>query len=207
MTLKTTDRPCQKKQKKQKKTKKNKKKKLIPRDGSNLAELVHEVEESLEKISKWYSQSGLVVNQSKTEICLFYKTDVEAVNVSVGTSRIRTLLEMNVLGVVFDSKLQWNSHVCKCIKKANKSLCALKLIRKYFNTQELLQLLTCNVFSILYYNSEVWHMPSINQCLQRKLLTFSSQAIKMALHYPRDLISNINLHKIAKRATPEMFCK
>jgi hypothetical protein len=29
----------------------------------------------------------------------------------------------------------------------------------------------------------------------------------MVLHYPRDLISNINLHKIAKRVTPEMFCK
>ena len=29
----------------------------------------------------------------------------------------------------------------------------------------------------------------------------------MALHYPKNLISNIKLHKIAKRATPEMFCK
>lgn len=180
---------------------------FIPREGSILTTLVHDMEDSLDSISKWYSQSGLVVNQSKTEICLFYKTDIESVEVTVGTERIKTLKEMNVLGVTFDSKMQWNSHVCKCLKKANKSLCALKLISRYFNTGELLQILTSNVFSILYYNSEVWHLPSLNQSLHKKLLTFSSTAIKMAFHYPRYLISYNNLHKMAKRATPEMFCK
>jgi hypothetical protein len=49
------------------------------------------MKDSLDKISKWYSQSGLVVNQSKTDICVFYKMDVEAVEVTVGTARIKTL--------------------------------------------------------------------------------------------------------------------
>jgi hypothetical protein len=90
--------------------------------------------------------------------------------VTVGTQRIKKLKEINVFGVVFYSKMQWNSQVCKCIKKANKSLCALKLISKYFNTTELFQLLTYNAFSILYYNSEVWHLPSLNQSLQKNFL-------------------------------------
>jgi hypothetical protein len=90
--------------------------KFIPREGSILTTLVHDMEDSLDKISKWYSQSGLAVNQSKTDICLFYKTDVEAIEVTVGTERIKTLKEVNVLGVVFDSKMQWNSHVCKCLE-------------------------------------------------------------------------------------------
>jgi hypothetical protein len=140
---------------------------FIPREGSILSNLVHEMEDSLDKISKWYSDSGLIVNQAKTEICAFYKTDIEALEVTVGVGRIKTLKEMNVLGVVFDSKMQWSFHVCKCIRKATKSLCALKLISKHFNTIELLHLLSSNVFSIIYYNSEVWHLPSLNQYLQK----------------------------------------
>ena len=38
-------------------------------------------------------------------------------------------------------------------------------------------------------------------------MAFSATAIKTELHYPRQLISFSNLHKMAKRATPEMFCK
>jgi hypothetical protein len=180
---------------------------FIPREGSNITTLISEMERSLEKISNWYSQSGLMVNLSKTEICLFYKKDTESVEVTLGPDKIKTIKEMNVLGVVFDTKLQWNAQVCKCIKKANKSLCALKLISKYFKTKELLQILTSNVFSILYYNSEIWHLPSLHQSLQQKLLAFSASAIKLALKYPRQLISYNNLHKMAKRATPEMFSR
>ena len=46
----------------------------------------------------------------------------------------------------------------------------------------------------------------MNKCLKHKLLSFSANAIKMALHYPKQPISYQNLHIIANRATPEMFC-
>jgi hypothetical protein len=46
---------------------------FIPREGCDVKTLINDMERSLEKISKWYSQTGLVVNRAKTEICLFYK--------------------------------------------------------------------------------------------------------------------------------------
>ena len=179
---------------------------FIPRSGRDLKTLTSNMENSLANISSWYKKSGLVVNSAKTEVCLFYKSDIGAVPIMVGNDRIFTSKQMNVLGVIFDSKLQWNAQVSSCLKKANKSLCALKLIRRYFNTKELMQILTSNVYSVLYYNSEVWHLPSLNKSLRHKLLVFSANAIKMALHYPKTLISYHNLHKIANRATPDMFC-
>ena len=179
---------------------------FIPRSGRDLQTLKHDMEVSLDIISTWYKKSGLVVNCAKTEVCLFYKSDVGSVSVMVCNNRITTSNQMNVLGVIFDSKLQWNAQVASCLKKANKSLCALKIIRRYFNTKELLQILTSNVYSVLYYNSEVWHLPSLNKCLKHKLLSFSANAIKLALHYPKQQISYQNLHIIANRATPEMFC-
>jgi hypothetical protein len=42
--------------------------------------------------------------------------------------------------------------------------------------------------------------------LKQKLLAFSANSIKMALHFPKQLISYWNLHKMVNRATPEMFC-
>jgi hypothetical protein len=92
---------------------------FIPRVGSNLKNLKCDLEHSLENISKWCSQSGLVVNCVKTEICLFYKRDIGLVGISIGNDIIITINQMNVLGTIFDSMLQWNAQVCKCIKKAN----------------------------------------------------------------------------------------
>jgi hypothetical protein len=118
------------------------------------------------------------------KISLVFEIDVGSVSVMVGNDRIITSKQMNVLGVIFDSKLQWNAQVSSCLKKANKSLCALKLIRRYFNTKELLQILTNNIYSVLYYNCEVWHLTSLNKCLKHKLHSFSANTINFGPPLP-----------------------
>ena len=47
-------------------------------------------------------------------------------------SEILSKKSMNVLGVTFDSKLNWSIHVANSISKANKALFALRLIKKTF---------------------------------------------------------------------------
>jgi hypothetical protein len=54
---------------------------------------------------------------------------------------------INVLGITFDSKLQWSSQVSRVIKGANNSLQAITPIRKYFTASEILQLLKSNFYS------------------------------------------------------------
>ena len=49
-------------------------------------------------------------------------------------------------------------------------------------------------------------MYSLNQNLKHSVLVASANACKLALHYPNQMISYLNLHAILKRATPEMFC-
>ena len=44
---------------------------------------------------------------------------------------------MNVLGVIFDSKLNSNDHVAKAINKYNTALHCIWLIKYYFNLDEL----------------------------------------------------------------------
>ena len=112
---------------------------------------------------------------------------------------------MNVLGLKFDTKLQWSNQVASTVMKATRALNAIKLINIYFNTKELLQILTSNFYSVLYYNCEVWMSTNLRLEDKKFLMTASSASLKLALHYPKHNLSYHNLHVICNRATPEMY--
>ena len=145
------------------------------------------------------------VNNEKTELCLFYKNDVAPINLTIQNVIVRSKTSINILGVEFDSKLQWGKHVAKVIEKANKALNAIKLIRKHFTTPELISIVTSNFYSILFYNSEIWHLHNLNTNLKHALFVASANSLKMCLNYKTDMISYIDLHKMTNRATPEML--
>ena len=69
---------------------------------------------------------------------------------------------MNVLGVAFDSKLNWSIPVAQTVVQAKKALIALKLIKRFFSTSEMRTLLDANVYSILYYNAVIWLTPAVH---------------------------------------------
>ena len=50
--------------------------------------------------------SGLKVNDSKTEICLFSRSDAASIYININGETVKTSKEIIVLGIVFDSKLQ-----------------------------------------------------------------------------------------------------
>ena len=76
-------------------------------------------------------------------------------------------MKKNVLGIVFDSKLQWSNQVSTAIQKASIAVNDIKLIRKFFTSKELLLLLTSNYYSVLYYSTEVWNIGSLKQNLNK----------------------------------------
>ena len=110
---------------------------------------------------------------------------------------------MNVLGVIFDTKLQWAPQVNQSLKKSASALNAIRLIKRFFNTTELVHLVTSNFYSILFYNSEVWHLPSLKNTLKQSLLSASAKALKLCMYYPDPFTSFIKIHEINKRALPE----
>ena len=161
--------------------------------------------EKLQIISNWLKSSGLKVNESKTELCLFYRKDTPPVEITINNVIIRSMQNMNVLGVIFDSKLTWSKHISTQINKANKALHAIKMIRKYFSQSELLTLLTSNFYSILYYNSEIWHIPNLKPDLKQMLLSASANALKISQKHPDRMESFVNIHQNCKRALPNQM--
>ena len=96
----------------------------------------------------------------KKELCLFYKKYTHPIEITLNNNILKSNPNMNVLGVCFDSKLTWSLHIAMTINKANTALLGIRLIKKYFTDQEILQLITSNFYLTLYYNSEMWHLPS-----------------------------------------------
>ena len=90
---------------------------------SDLSLLITNLEKRLEMITKWLRDSGLVVNESKTELCPFHLNDQPVIQIRLQNVVITSKKSMNVLGILFDSKLNWKIHTAHAIAKAkNNSL-------------------------------------------------------------------------------------
>jgi hypothetical protein len=57
-----------------------------------------------------------------------------------------------------------------------------------------------NFYSIIYYNSEIWHLPKLNPLLKIHLLTASATALKLCTPNYDQTISYKLLHEINSRA-------
>ena len=109
--------------------------------------------------------------------------------------------QITVLGVIFDSKLEWSLQVENSVRKARSALQGLRVINKYFTLTERLTLITSFFYSRLYYGSQVWLIPSLKSILKTKLFSASGAALKLL---DRDR-SFKDLHKKYNRATPTQF--
>jgi hypothetical protein len=169
--------------------------------------LRYEMQLKLELITSWLRDSGLKVNEEKTELCLFHRRDNPPLTITFNNKNLVSKDSMNVLGVAFDSKLNWHKQIQSAITKANKSLHAIKLISKHFNKVELKTLLTSNYYSVLYYNSEIWHIPSLSVNSKKLILSASARALKICTHNYNRFMSYATIHSINNRATPEKIMK
>jgi hypothetical protein len=101
---------------------------------------------------KWLRDSGLEVNEGKTELVLFYIKDCRPYDIRLNHNVVTPKIHMNVVGVIFDPRLQWFQHLLHTITRAKKMLNTIKLIKRCFNNKELLDLITSDFFPTLYYN-------------------------------------------------------
>ena len=170
-----------------------------------LKSLICEMRRSLELITIWLRNSGLKVNDAKTELCLFHRKDHAPIEIPVFNTLLTSRSHMNVLGIYFDSKLQWQNQVQSSINKSKQALHAIYIIRKYFNKNQIRAIITSNYYSILYYNSEVWLLPSLKPALRQQLLSASSAPLKLITTNYNYLMSYNSLHYLNQRATPNQI--
>ena len=126
------------------------------------------MENKIRLVTKWFSDSGLKVNEPKSDVCIFYKKDTHPITIDLNGSTITSSNTTNVLGVIFDSKLQWSNQVANSIRKADSALHAIKLIRGFFDGRS---------FS-WKCQSTYWKWPFVNYwSLSTSLFTYMSLAL------------------------------
>ena len=141
------------------------------------------------------------MNLQKTELCIFHRYDTGTGQISVNNVFIKSGKSLNVLGVVFDSRLEWSFQVDKSIIEARKATQAIRIIKNHFLSNELLNLVTSYVYSRLYYAAQVWLLPTLKQSLQKRLFSQSGNSLKLL----EKETSFTQLHKKFKRATPHIY--
>jgi exonuclease III len=158
-----------------------------------------------EKMITWMNKSGLCINTSKTEICTFHDKDVRIKEIELNGATLVVKSEIKVLGLIFDTKLNWTQQVGKAITNANKAKQAIKIISRYFNSEELLKLATAYFYSRLYYGAKVWLISTLNGCLKKKIWQASSRMLIVITKNFEVAHSYMELHRKYLRATPEMW--
>jgi hypothetical protein len=150
---------------------------------------------------KWLMDSGLKVNIAKTELTLFHRFKGGTIKIKIGEMWIESKNDMKVLGMVFDSRLDWYKQVDVSVLKARRTSQALKVVGKYFTEKERANLVTSLVFSKLYYGSEVWLLPNLKERHFSRLYSQSGRALKII----NKELTFKELHKVYSRATPKIF--
>ena len=157
--------------------------------------VITDVGDALTRISLWFQNSGLKVNEEKTEIVIFYKNNCIPEDVLINGTTVRTKATMKVLGITMDATLTWNEHVNTTISNVQSKIHAVRMIQRFFLTGEILQLLKAYCFPSLYYASSVWLAPSLNGKLKSNLFLASGNILSSI-----EVISYRNLHKKFTRA-------
>ncbi len=121
--------------------------------------------------------------------------------IKIGEEWINAKQEIGVLGIIFNSRLEWSKQVDKSILKARQSTQAFRRIKDYFTDREKKMLITSLVFSKMYYGSEIWLLPNLKERHFTRLYTQSGRSLKLI---NRELSYRV-LHVTYSRATPKIL--
>ena len=124
------------------------------------------------------------------------------VKIEINGNEITSSKSINVLGITFDSKLNWQIQAQKAVTKSAKSLQAIKIIKNHFTKDELMKLVVANYYSILFYNAEIWLIPSLTRQTRNMIMSASASPLKICYQMYDRSVSFERLHKLMKRPTP-----
>ena len=91
-------------------------------------------------LHKWSHENHMVLNLGKCHYIVI-RDDDPTHKIILNNDRIASSNEEKLLGILLDSKLNFESHIIPLCKKAGQKLCALAGINHYFTKDQKLLLL------------------------------------------------------------------
>lgn len=90
----------------------------------NIINLIQLLQQSVNEISKWIVDQGLTLSKEKTEYIIFAnrKHPTSNINLILGDTKIKQSKTINILGVIFDQKITWKTHITELKARCHNSL-------------------------------------------------------------------------------------
>lgn len=144
------------------------------------------IQSALDAVCTYMKNNGFSLAQDKTQLIHFSRNqDTYKPNLSLGDSPLKATDAAKFLGVIFTPTLVWSQHINSLLKKANKAMNLIKVVRREAwgqNPKTLLHLCQALVRSRLQHGQECFHGAPAS--LLKKLTSLDSRAIKLSLGLP-----------------------
>ena len=91
--------------------------------GRNLNSIVNKMQDSLNKLVQWCNLNGFKISMNKTVAVLFTRRRDRIDRIlKINGESVKIENKAKFLGIIFDSQLNWNSHVSYIVDKCKKRL-------------------------------------------------------------------------------------
>jgi hypothetical protein len=126
------------------------------------------ISEDLVGISQWGADNLVKFNTSKTQLLSVSRArSPPNFHVVFGNDTLVTSDNVNILGLTFDSRLSWFSHISNIARAASMKIGALFRIRHYFTPEQLLAIYKGFIRPCMEYCSHVWGGSQATRLLER----------------------------------------
>ena len=149
------------------------------------ANSIHELQElcntELNKVNQWFEDNGLKLHPNKTKIMLINNNS--ELNVKINDTRIIQVgnsfneKSMNILGIIWDSKLNWTEHLKKVIKKISTGIYIISKFRYILSDTNKKLIFDSLIRSHLTYGLALWGNSKGN--MMNKLCSTIKKAVRV----------------------------
>lgn len=151
--------------------------------GKNVTTLQRIVQKSLSSLEEWTSKTGFLFSGTKTHCMLFSKRKSNAQpSLTLAGSSLRFVSESRFLGVTFDNRLEWKSHLLQLKTTCRRIIDLMKVLAHHYwgaDTNTLLTLYRTLIRSKLDYGCVVYN--TARKKLLGMLDTIQYAALRVAL--------------------------
>ena len=164
-------------------------------------ELERRLQEYMDKLSKWSSENGMVLNAVKTNALLITGkrlhsslADGNHLSMTLDGAEIEQVTSYKLLGVTLDQDLTFSDHISSLKAKLSQRIGLLKKIKRYLPIKERLLYYNALIKPVLMYGSMVWNICDAKEL--HCLLRLQKRAARVILGVDSYSRSVINFSKL-----------
>lgn len=153
--------------------------------GMDINQLYRNVNSDLKSLTDWFRANKLSLNVSKTHYVMFANSNAvvpNALSIKIGGEFVERKDHIKFLGMIIDSKLDWQKHIQYAKGKITSSIYAMKRMKNIMPRKVLLTLYYSMIYPYLDYGISLWG--STNAKYLKPLITLQKKAIRIICGSP-----------------------